>query len=178
MSQTSKWQFGNSKRTLMAIDLRAQHARIAEAADRIQALKEENCRIRETLGKRAALLPQLDALALAAAQCIDAVGKDGQDIDDALLATLARLGNASPLCEPEKSDPVETDVLGRMFHKMLSMVVNMKRLPIETLSVVDLCKLEEDVNEWLRQVENDGILPRVREDESWKAQFANREPRV
>ena len=38
--------------------------------------------------------------------------------------------------------------------------------------------LGEDVNEWLRQVENDGILPRVREDESCKAQFANREPGV
>lgn len=162
----------------MASDLRTHHARIAEAADRIQSLKEQNCRIRATLGQRAALLPQLDSLALAAAQCIDALGKDGQDIDDSLLATLARVGNAASLCDPAKSDSAETDVLGKMFHKMLSMVVNMKRLPSETLSAVDLCKLEEDVNEWLRQVENDGILPRVREDESWKAQFANREPRV
>lgn len=159
-------------------ELREQVQYLTETSERVVNMQKKNKEIREALAKNREIMSEIGKLRTAAVNCIDIVGKDSQQVDDSAISSLTSLDFLSSRVGSEKAGPASSDVRAMLFHKLLSMIVNLKRIPESQLSAVTLCKLEEDINEWLYLIEKDRIIPKVPEDASWKAQFKNRKPRI
>lgn len=142
-----------------------------KSRERVEDLSVLNTEIREKMQKKVTLLPKCAAVSLATAQCIDLLGKTGcAEVDNSIIAILASLDKID--LSSETSSKTETDTLTKIMHKMLSMIVDIKRMPSKTLTGMDLYRVEEKLQEWLSFIEDDGIIPAVTENGSWKKQFA------
>ena len=158
-------------------ELVKQLEQVDKTNNRIKQITEENRKLKEQIEKRKEMLPKYASIAQAAAKCIEVISEEGQGIDEAMISTLTHLDKMLIDEEIDKTRN-ETETTTLVLHKLLSMVVGIKRFPTKTLDAMNLYQVEQDIDQLLHCFERDGVIPEVPDNASWKKNWSEHQARI
>ena len=138
---------------------------------KIEAMTEENEKLREKLALRQATLKRLEKLTLAATMLLDNVDSSADQTEMSCLSCLSRLDKSSAV-NPTEDEAEEEDtaklIVGKYLNQLLALVFNYVRERDGKLELVGLLGLAEELKKQFVLAEKEELIPVTEENKGWK----------
>lgn len=141
-----------------------------KAHKRIEAITEENEKLKETLANHQAVLNRLQNLSLAAATLLGSVDSTATETEPSSLQCLAKLDRSEavvPTNKDEDEDAVKL-IIGKYLNQILAVIVQNIQECQGKMDIISLLKLETTVNQLFQFAEEKQIIPETDENNGWK----------
>lgn len=141
-----------------------------KANKRIEAINDENEKLKETLASRQAVLNRLQNLSLAAASLLGSVDSTAKETEPSSLECLAKLDRSDavvPKDNEEDEDSVKL-IIGKYLNQLLAVVVQNIQECQGKMDIISLLKLESTINQLFAFAEEKQIIPETDENNGWK----------
>ena len=141
-----------------------------ESQKKVEALQEENNKLREQIAKNQLVFDRLSKISLASASLLSSVDSSAQETEMSSLKCLSKLEESTAVV-PDEEKPEDDQVkaiVGKYLNHLLVNIVDFAEQNQGPIDIFSMEELENTMAQLFQFAETKGIIPERKETEGWK----------